>query len=258
MSHCEICGRIDRCGCDYEDRSEAHWWRCRTGRRRAEAQNRRLLSRAVEEGCLEPTVAPKQMPTPEPKRQAGVGSEAVAEAKAPPPELPESDRIEADAQRQMPQHVRYGPVPRPKAKAPPPVLPEHLRCGAVPYIPVDVGAGSEAETDFVEDYAWPPLGPFAPPDRMAQQTHFFAPSACSRCKVFRPFARLAGASCSSVLGVECTYGESDGEAEQQEPYGPEAVQGYLCSSAGCISPPGHGGYCMTSKGEFFRPREDLG
>ena len=219
---CEICGRIDRCGCDYEDRSEAHWWRSRTGRRRAEAQNRRLLSRAVEEGCLEPTVAPKQMPTPEPKRQAGVGSEAVAEAKAPSPELPESDRIEADAQRQMPQHVRYGPVPRPKAKAPPPVLPEHLRCGAVPYIPVDVGAGSEAETDFVEDYAWPPLGPFAPPWRELDNAR------CSRCNVYRTFARLGRASCSSVLGVECEYDESDGEAEQQEPYGPED-QVHLCS-----------------------------
>ena len=219
---CEVCGRIDRCGCDYESRSDAHWWRCRTGRRRAEAQNRRLLSRAVEEGCLEPTVAPKQMPTPEPKRQAGVGSEAVAEAKAPPPELPESDRIEADAQRQMQQHVRYGPAPRPKAKAPPPVLPEHLRCGAVPYIPVDVGAGSEAETDFVEDYAWPPLGPFAPPWRELDNAR------CSRCNVYRTFARLGRASCSSVLGVECTYDESDGEAEQQEPYGPED-QVHLCS-----------------------------
>ena len=44
-------------------------------------------------------------------------------------------------------------------------------------------------------------------------------SVCSRCKVFRPFASLYAKSCASVLGVECTYDESDGKAQQQEPYG---------------------------------------
>ena len=49
-------------------------------------------------------------------------------------------------------------------------------------------------------------------------------SVCSRCKVFRPFASRVHESCSNLLGVECTYDESDGEAQQQEPYGPEWEQ----------------------------------
>ena len=35
-----------------------------------------------------------------------------------------------------------------------------------------------------------------------------------------PLPRLVHQSCSSVLGVECTFDELDAEAQQQEPYGP--------------------------------------
>ena len=46
-------------------------------------------------------------------------------------------------------------------------------------------------------------------------------SVCSRCNVFLPFASLVHVTCSSLLGVECTFDASGGEAQQQEPYGPE-------------------------------------
>ena len=42
-------------------------------------------------------------------------------------------------------------------------------------------------------------------------------SVCSRCGVFRPFANATEECCLNVIGIECTYGESDGEAQQQEP-----------------------------------------
>ena len=45
-------------------------------------------------------------------------------------------------------------------------------------------------------------------------------SVCSRCKVFRPFAAATGESCANRIGVECTYDEPRGEAQQQEPYWP--------------------------------------
>jgi hypothetical protein len=40
---------------------------------------------------------------------------------------------------------------------------------------------------------------------------------CSRCGVFRPFANATEESCLNVIGIECTYGESEWEAQQQEP-----------------------------------------
>ena len=42
-------------------------------------------------------------------------------------------------------------------------------------------------------------------------------SVCTRCTVFRPFALIAHPTCSSLLGVECTYDDSDGEAQQPQP-----------------------------------------
>ena len=42
-------------------------------------------------------------------------------------------------------------------------------------------------------------------------------SVCSRCGVFRPFANATEESCLNVIGIECTYGESEWEAQQQEP-----------------------------------------
>ena len=47
-------------------------------------------------------------------------------------------------------------------------------------------------------------------------------SVCSRCQVFRPFAGATEESCANTIGVECTYDEPRGEAQQQEPYWPAA------------------------------------
>ena len=50
-------------------------------------------------------------------------------------------------------------------------------------------------------------------------------SVCSRCGVYQPFALIVHPSCTSLLGVECTYDEYSvltGEAQQQQPYGPAA------------------------------------
>ena len=74
---------------------------------------------------------------------------------------------------------------------------------------------------------------------------------CSRCGVFRPFENATGESCLNVIGIECTHGEADGEAQQQEPCGPETVQVQLCNSVGCTSPSGHPGFCTSSTGEFW-------
>ena len=42
-------------------------------------------------------------------------------------------------------------------------------------------------------------------------------SVCSRCGVYQPFALIVHPSCTSLLGVECTYDDSDGEAQQPQP-----------------------------------------
>ena len=50
-------------------------------------------------------------------------------------------------------------------------------------------------------------------------------SVCSRCGVYQPFALIMHPTCTSLLGVECTYDEYSvltGEAQQQQPYGPAA------------------------------------
>ena len=54
-------------------------------------------------------------------------------------------------------------------------------------------------------------------------------SVCSRCKVFRPFANLVHECCSSVLGAECTYDESDGEAQQHVAGTCDCRDGGTCS-----------------------------
>ena len=84
-------------------------------------------------------------------------------------------------------------------------------------------------------------------------------SVCSRCGVFRPFANVTEESCLNVIGIQCSYGESEWEAQHQEPArGSTEEPAHLCSSVGCISPSGHVGYCTTSTGEFFRHRDGLG
>ena len=132
--------------------------------------------------------------------------EALAMSKAPPPEayqnlaewwptnlltMPTVEQI-----RRCKEHVRYlEPPPKPKPMAKPKPMPEAEPTGRITVV-------SPGDPDYATDgVPW---------------------LQCTICHVFQPFALTYHPSCTTLCGVECTYGESQQQeatlAQQQEPY----------------------------------------
>ena len=132
--------------------------------------------------------------------------EAPAMFKAPPPEayqnlaewwpkslltMPTVEQI-----RRCKEHVRYlEPPPKPKPMATPKPMPEAEPTGRIALV-------SPGDPDYATDgVPW---------------------LQCTICHVIQPFALTYHPSCTTLCGVECTYGESQQQeatlAQQQEPY----------------------------------------